>query len=76
MIELKHTQIGFTAIDARVRAKILRNPAAIARAVARGVYDAPLVMDFLVPAIMSPAIFALTCSAAASEAVAMFGKPF
>jgi hypothetical protein len=48
------------------------NPAAIARAVARGVYDAPLVMNFLVPAIMSPAVFALTCSAAASEAVAMF----
>jgi hypothetical protein len=48
------------------------NPAAIARPVARGVYDAPLVMNFLVPAIMSPAVFALTCSAAASEAVAMF----
>jgi hypothetical protein len=76
VIELKHAQIGFTAIDARVRAKILRNPAAIARAVARGVYDAPLVMDFLVPAIMSLAVFALTSSAAASEAIAMLGKTF
>jgi hypothetical protein len=76
VIELKHTQIGFTAIDARVRAKIFRNPAAIARAVARGVYDAPLVMNVFVPAIISPAVFALTCSAAASEAIAMFGKMF
>jgi hypothetical protein len=66
VIELKYTQIDLTAIDAGMRAKILRNSAAIAGAVARSVYDAPLVMDFLVPAIMSPAVFTLTCSAAAS----------
>jgi hypothetical protein len=76
MIELQHTQIGFTAINAGTTAKILRNPAPIARTVARGVCHAPLIMKFFVSAIVSLAIFVLTCSAAASEAIAMLGKPF
>jgi hypothetical protein len=76
VIELKDTQIGFTTIKARMRAKILRNPAATARAVARGVHHAPLIMHLLVPAIMSLAIFVLTGSAAACQAIAMFGETF
>jgi hypothetical protein len=74
VIELKDAQVGFTAINARMRAKILCNPALIARAVTRGVYHAPLIMNFLVSAIVSLAVFVLTGPAAASEAVAMFSK--
>jgi hypothetical protein len=60
VIELKDAHIAFAAIDAMMRAKIRRNPAAIARAVARGVRHAPLIMPSLVPAIMGLAVFVLT----------------
>jgi len=76
VIELQHTQIGFAAINAGMTAKILPNPAPIARTVARGVCHAPLIMKFLVSAIVSLTIFVLTFSAAAREANAMLGEPF
>jgi hypothetical protein len=44
--------------------------------VTRGIYDAPLIVKDLVSAVMSLAVFVLTSPAAASEAVAMFGKTF
>lgn len=74
MIELEDTHIGFTAVDAMMRREVLRNSAPISRAVARRIYHAPLIMERFVSAIMSLTIFVLTCSAAASEPVAMFGK--
>lgn len=76
MIELQDAHIGFTAINAVMRGEVLRHSMAIARAVARGVYHPPLIMECLVSTIMTLAIFALTCPAAASKAIAMFGKTF
>ena len=76
MIELKNTHIGLTAIDAMMSGEVLRNSAPISCAVACRIYHTPSIMERLVSTIMGLTVFVLTCTAAAGQAIAMFGKTF